>query len=134
MMTLEVSREDVAQVAERLEAMRHTIDHFSRVEMGDVMSDWQTNDMNRHRPFTMRSRHKVQTVVRPHSLREMLGLREYDRQLRRYLHIKVGRLPRPKHPHMVRRWSTRPILRAALESKLFSDMTEAFHSAISWSK
>ena len=87
------------------------------------MSDWQVKDMHRHRPFTLRSRRKVITKVRPHSLREVLGVK-------RYLAKKAGkRLPR-RRPHL--HWSTRPILRAALKAKLFQEMTDAFHRAISW--
>jgi hypothetical protein len=122
MLEIDANKQDLAQLEQTLAAMLHKLNHFSNVELGQMMSDWQVNDMHRHRPFTMRSRHKASTKVRPHSLREVLGVKRYRAKL------AGKRLPR-RHPH--RRWSTRPILRAALQSKLFTTVTEAFQR-ISW--
>ena len=121
---------DLAHADEKIAAMLHKIDHFGKVDMGREMSDWQTKDLHRHRPFTMRWRgreRKVQTVVRPHSLRELLGKRGYARKV---LHLKVGRAPR--HHRQYRRWSNRPILRESMIALLGQHMIEAFKKHISW--
>lgn len=119
MFDAEFNQDDLAGITAKLNGMLHRIDHFSRVEMGQIMSDWQTHDMHRKKPFTKRWRRKVQTRVRPHSLREMQRSKLYVRREKRHHLI-------PRH------WSSRPILRAILESKLFTDMTDAFHRAIAW--
>ena len=51
-----------------VDAMVKKLSHFRRVDIGQEMSDWQVEDMNRHRPFTMRSRAKgrAATVVPLH--------------------------------------------------------------------
>jgi hypothetical protein len=115
----------LAKLDRRLETMLHRIDHFAKVDMGHVMSDWQTQDMHRHRPFTMRSRRKVQTKVRPHSLREVLGAKRFR--------AKLAGKRLPHRPKLRRgRWSTRPILRAELLNALYMHMTDALHSFIRW--
>ena len=123
MFDLEANQEDVKSIADRLEKMKDKLDHFGKVQLGEIMSDWQTKEMHRHRPFTMRWRGKkrqVQTVVRPHSLYEMKGERK-----------RVVRAHR-RHVAPPRHWSTRPILRAELETQLFNEMNDAFHDAINW--
>ena len=130
MLEVEISRTDMSRLDEKLTEMLHKIDHFGKVDMGREMSDWQTKDLHRHRPFTMRWRgtmRKVQTVVRPHSLRELLGKRGYARKV---LHLKVGRAPR--HHRQYRHWSNRPILRELMIQLLIAHMTDAFKKHISW--
>jgi hypothetical protein len=115
----------LARLDRRLETMLHRLDHFAKIDMGHVMSDWQTQDMHRHRPFTIRSRRKVQTKVRPHSLRETLGAKRFRAKL------TGKRMPR-RSKNRRPRWSTRPILRAELLDKLYSRMADALHSFIRW--
>ena len=64
---------DTKPVSARLGAMIGRIDHFKRVGIGQGLSDFQTIDMHRDKPFTMRSRAKgmATTKIRPHSLYEM---------------------------------------------------------------
>ena len=119
MFDVNFNQDDLIAVNATLTGMLHRIRHFSQVEMPHVMSDWQTHDMHRKAPFTKRGRRRVWTRVRPHSLKEMQRSKIVYRRARR----------RHQDPH---RWSTRPILRAILEAKLFTDMTEAFQRAIHW--
>ena len=49
---------DTKPVSDALGAMIRRIDHFKRVDIGQGLSDFQTDDMHRGRPFTMRSRAK----------------------------------------------------------------------------
>lgn len=130
---IELNAEDVARINAKLTSMVRKLDHFGKVELGQVMSGWQVEEMHRHRPFTMRwtgRKRQVRTVVRPHSLREVLGERAYRRKI---LHLKTARrAPRQRHRRLYRRWSSRPILREMLEAQLWKDMTEAFARAISW--
>jgi hypothetical protein len=130
MLQVSVNSDDLRAIDKRLADMLHKLDHFGSVELGQEMSDWQTQEMHRHRPFTMRWRgrmRKVMTIVRPHSLREVLGKRGYARKV---LHQKVGRAPR-RH-RIYHAWSTRPILRAELLSRLQAHMTQAFETLIKW--
>lgn len=121
---VEIDQNDLQRIEHRIDAVIHSLDHFARTDMGRVMSDWQIQDMHRHRPFTMRSRHKVQTKVRPHSLREMLGAKRYQAKL------AGKRVPRRRHPRA--HSSTRPILRIELLTKLYAQMTEKLRDLIHW--
>jgi hypothetical protein len=126
---------------DKIGSMIAAIDHFKRVGIGHVMSEWQTEDMHRHRPFTMRSRAKGQaaTVIRPHSLFEV--------QRSAYAQRQVGRLQKLlAKPHSARyqyrgklapyrqwrRWSTRPILRSELLSTLQSRLDAAMTKLLKW--
>lgn len=130
MLDVSVNPVDLKALDERLAGMLKTLDHFGAVDIGHEMSDWQTQDMHRHRPFTMRWRgrvRKVMTKVRPHSLRETLGERRY---MRKVLHEKLRRAPRRRRTYY--RYSTRPILRSALFARLQQRMTEALEKLIRW--
>lgn len=121
-MPIEFEAEGLKHINNRLDAMLAKLDHFSKVELGDVMSDWQTKDVHRHRPFTMRWRgqkRQVATKFRPHSLYEVKRSLLQERWARRH------RMP-------PRRWSTRPFLRPGMWDKLVQEMTDAFHAAIKW--
>jgi hypothetical protein len=134
---------DTEAVEKRLTEMRDKITHFKRYDLGAEMSDWQVEDMDRHKPFTMRYRRegKAQTVIRPHSLYEMLrseGVslatpqrRHFARVVRKHLKRPVGRqyfTRLREHRH----WSTRPILRAQLEHQLFNRMVELMRQKLTW--
>jgi hypothetical protein len=73
---------DTKAIERRLEGMIQKIDHFKRLDVGAELSHWQTEDMHRHRPFTMRSRRagRAATIIRPHSLYEMKGRRRFARR------------------------------------------------------
>jgi hypothetical protein len=120
----------------------HEIAHAKRIDIGQELSDWQTEDMHRGRPFTMRSRAKgtATTVIRPHSLYEMLrsegaalpikDRRRLVRGLRSHLgHPLDRKFSRTFREH--RHWSTRPILRAELEDALERRLHDLLHK-ISW--
>src|SRR5262249_38658868 len=126
----------------RLNIMCEKIDHFKRYDLGSEMSDWQTEDLHRGRPFTMRWRRqgRVQTVVRPHSLYEMMrseGVRLEPKEYRHMRHalskaisyhrsgrhtgekLRWRRLPTLReHRH----WSNRPILRPEMWYRLIDRM------------
>jgi hypothetical protein len=109
-------------VERRLDDMLHKIGHFKRVDIGQELSAWQTEDMHRHRPFTMRNRRAgiARTIIRPHSRYEM-GLR---RRIARRM-IRKGRyLPR---------YSNRPILRDVLLEKLQSRLS-ILSEKLNWNK
>lgn len=105
----------------RVHAMYERIDHFKRIDIGQTMSEWQTRDMNRGKPFTMRFRGKgwAQTKVRPHSLYEVKASQTYEKYLR-------------KHHRPPRTWSTRPYLRDSLFNSLVSRVREAMTRCIHW--
>jgi hypothetical protein len=119
---ISVDQSDLAAIDKRLSSMLEKLDHFGRVELGEVMSSWQVGDVHRHRPFTMRWRgrqRKVVTMFRPHSRWEM----------KRELRLTRRALRRHQVPHA---YSTRPVLREVMWDRLVSEMTAAFQSAIKW--
>ena len=104
-----------------LGAMLGRLRHFKSVDVGQVLSDWQTEDMHRQKPFTMRSRRagKAVTRARPHSRYETLHMR---RALRR--HVRRG--------EAAMRSSTRPILRPELYAELWDRFQQAVHEKLHW--
>jgi hypothetical protein len=123
-----------------VDGMIKKLNHFRRVDIGLELSSWQTQNMHRHRPFTMRSRAKglATTVIRPHSefevrQRERVAKR-YERGVRRLLRQltgkskrKVRRIPKPIH-----RTSTRPYLRASLLQILQTRMQNMMRARLTW--
>jgi hypothetical protein len=109
------------------------IDHFKRVDIGAGLSDFQTQDMHRHRPFTMRSRTKglAVTKIRPHSLYEMQHSQKVTMRLRRYLRSTAKRR-RKKPPRFYAYYSQRPILREDLFAVLDERMTNLLNEKIKW--
>jgi len=125
-----------------VDAMIKKLSHFKRVDIGLEMSAWQTADMHRGRPFTMRSRAKgrATTVVRPHSLYEVQrrarALKRYERLVRRYLR-KLGK-PGGRRIRTVparitpQRTSTRPYLRDELLRQLKGRMQRMLREKLTW--
>jgi hypothetical protein len=133
---------DVGPLSNSLGRMIAQIERFKSVDIGQGLSDFQTEDMHRERPFTMRSRAKgiAVTKIRPHSLIEMehsIGRRLFWAQkVRKGAPTHSFRLTSRKirgaqlRPH----WSTRPILRPELRAVLQARMTKLLEDKISWSQ
>lgn len=125
---------DTKPASDRIGAMIGKINHFKRVDVGQGLSAWQTDDLHRHRPFTMRSRARgrAATVIRPHSLYEVERSRKTrGRVVRRFakkVHIKLA-LAR-----QYLTYSSRPILRAEMYSVLQNRMTRLLAEKITWTK
>ena len=114
---------DVApsSVVDTLNAMYKKIAHIKAVELGQTLSDWQTQDMHRNKPFTMRSccAGKASTVIRPHSLFEVKRSQRYQSGMARC--IKRGSKTKKALLillHYEPRTSTRAILREFTEALL----------------
>jgi hypothetical protein len=131
-MSLDISV-DADPLSKRLGEMLAKIDHFKRVDIGAGLSDFQTQDMHRHRPFTMRSRAKglAVTKIRPHSLYEMQHSRKATMKLRRYIRSTAKRR-RKKPPRFYIHYSQRPILREDLFAVLDERMTNLLNEKIKW--
>jgi hypothetical protein len=117
-----VTIEGLDALSKRLGAIIGRIRHFKQVDIGQVLSAWQTEEMHRKRPFTMRARRvgRASTIIRPHSLFEMKHSRRATRRAIR------------RHKPPPARWSTRPILRDQLLSELQSRLEEALQEKIHW--
>jgi hypothetical protein len=134
---------DNAALVKRLQDAHNRVVHFKRVDLGAELSAWQVEELNRHRPFTMRWRAqgRAQTKIRPHSLYEMMKSEGYAlgpkemRRARRALskHLKHP-LPRARKLKLRqhRHWSTRPILRQEMERRLIERMRQAAEEKIHW--
>jgi hypothetical protein len=120
---------DASGPAATIAGMLRRIDHFKRVDIGQGLSEWQTDDMHRNRPFTMRNRKagRATTLIRPHSRYEVNRSRAAQRRLTR-------RAKRPSYtgPTQIRHWSTRPILRSELYESLITRMTDLFGRLLVW--
>jgi hypothetical protein len=131
-MSLDISV-DTAALSKRMAEMLGKIDHFKRVDLGTGLSDFQTQDMHRNRPFTMRSRARgvAVTKVRPHSLYEMEHSAMATKRIQRYLR-STSKRRRKKAPRFSAHTSTRPILRPQLLSVLQERMTALLAEKITW--
>ena len=133
---------DVTSLQKRFDDIAAKINHFKRIDVGAVMSEWQVDDMHRNRPFTMRYRAKgmAETKIRPHSLYEMLksqGVflatkerRRYAKAVKMHLDRPVKRLRIKYREH--RHWSTRDILRKEIQERLYQQEKEALVRKITW--
>jgi hypothetical protein len=113
---------DTDKVSKRVQKMLRRLRHVKSVEVGMLLSDWQTDDMHRHRPGTKRFRRlgKAQTIVRPHSQYEIERSRQFGRRLTR-IAKRSARSKRHKDyvlPFAFLRWSQRPIVREELMDAL----------------
>jgi len=128
---------DTGPLINRIDRMIADIDHFKRVDLGAGLSEFQTEDLNRHRPFTMRSRGKgtAATKIRPHSLYEMEASVRSRKRIKRYVRdLNMGKRVRPKRAQALQylHTSTRDILRAEMYSVLWDRMTRIFHEKLTW--
>jgi hypothetical protein len=117
---------DTTAIEKRLWKMRHRIRHVKQVEIGAVMSEWQVDDLHRHRPHTKRARRigRAETLIRPHSRYEMKRSRKFTAR-------EVRRAKRRNVSPAVLRTSTRPILRAVMDERLQERYQEMMRS-IRW--
>jgi hypothetical protein len=139
---------DSKALNDRLKGMIAKLDHFRRVDIGTGLSEFQTDEMHRDRPFTMRSRAKgiAVTKIRPHSLFEMKrsarAQGRFVRARKRYEEkwLPSGKKRRKRKPKYVvvaetyRRWSARPILRPEMMAQLKDLMDYFLHQKITWTK
>lgn len=121
---------DVSGPLKTVSGMIRKVNHFKRVDIGTTLSDWQTEDLHRKRPFTMRSRAKgmAATRIRPHSRYEVMRSRKAQRRLAR----RAKRKTFIAASAIYRKWSTRPILRADMRTLLVRRLSDALHKLIVW--
>ena len=107
---------DTESVVKRLTKMRAHIQHVKEVEIGNMLSDWQTQDMHRKHPATkrIRSRGIARTTIRPHSLYEMKRSRKFGQRLVRRAKSAAKRHLKFEVPTVFMHTSQRPILRHSL--------------------
>jgi hypothetical protein len=133
---------DVSGPLATITGMLEKVNHFKRVDIGAELSAWQTEDMHRHRPFTMRSRAKgrATTVVRPHSLFEVQRSIRARSGASRLAKLQAKPRKRAYRGQLLEfssyrgRYSTRPILREELLQGLTARMNTALHEKLVWKK
>jgi hypothetical protein len=123
---------DVSGALERLDGMIEKIQHVKHVEVGQTLSDWQTQDLHRRRPFTMRSRAKgkATTVLRPHSLFEIRRSIAYQRRMGRKV-ARGGKRAMQTFSRWEVKTSMRPILRSELEERIY-ERVMALRERLRW--
>jgi hypothetical protein len=134
---------DTDPIMETLQKMHNTIAHLKRVDIGAELSAWQTQDMHRHRPFTMRNRGQgtAKTKIRPHSLYEMVRSEGATLPVKEQRHLVRGLRRKLGHPlsrrfyktlRVHRHWSQRPILRQVLEDQLWERFKTMVEEKLIW--
>jgi hypothetical protein len=125
---------DTKALSERLGVMIAKIDHFKRVDIGQGLSDFQTADMHRDKPFTMRSRAKgmATTKIRPHSLYEVKKAERTRRKVIRRFAKATSISPAVARAYL--QYSSRPILRSEMYDVLGTRMTTLLAEKVTWGK
>jgi hypothetical protein len=142
---IEVEETHLHRIITHIDGALESIKHFKESTLGGVLSEWQTKDMHRHRPFTMRAKRAgyAKTVIRQHSLLEMLrseGAYLSEKSQRRLMRIARKHFLYPKKRRRYkstyvehRHTSTRKILRDELLSALANRLLEAGQAHIGFS-
>jgi hypothetical protein len=112
---------DTSAVEKRLADMSEKLNTLTQ-EIPTEFYNWQAEDMHRKQPRqkVWRRGKSVSTIIRPHSYAEM----------KRSQHAQA-RARRRRHSHLQARWSTRPILRAELLTRLQERM-QALLASVKW--
>jgi len=138
---LEFNKEDIKRLETRMENMIKHIAHIKSVDLGNTLSDWQREDLHRHRAFTMKSRAKgrATTVIRQHSLYEMQQSVRAQRKVKRVVAaLQAGKRVRKKRLHFYlgyqQPYSTRPILRDEVYRLLPPRLSTMLREHLKWSK
>jgi hypothetical protein len=132
-----INQQDLDRISNLVTDMINKIAHVKSVDLGATLSQWQTEDLHRHRPLTMRSRAKgrATTVIRQHSLYEMQASAREQRKVKRVItSIEAGkRVRRKSFAHLrFQQKSTRPILRAELLHLLSERMHPLLKDKLQW--
>jgi hypothetical protein len=137
MLKIDIDEKTLEEVQHRVDHMLQSIDHLKSVDIGRELSDWQVEDLNRNKPFTMRYRRagRAVTVIRPHSLFEVKRSAAYQRRGARKL-IRLTKRPSRKAAAAFRliqqRISAREILRAEMLERLVERLGEMLTEKINW--
>ena len=109
---------DASKSHAAVDGMLKKLSHFRRVDIGQEMSEWQTEDMNRNSrlPCARAPRVERQPIIRPHSLFEVQQrarpVKKYERAIRRLLRGKKAqaarncRIQTPRRGHICARCFT----------------------------
>jgi hypothetical protein len=117
--------------------MLSNLKYVGEVGIGKTLGDWQVTNVGRLRPFVRRYRraHRADTLFRPHSLKEVLRSRKYQRRGARKLARLVAH-PSVKAAHAYSTFqaqtSTLPILREELIEDLSRQLLEMAVEKITW--
>jgi hypothetical protein len=137
MFTIDIDPKTLEDVQHKVDHMLQSIDHLKRVDLGAELSEWQTEDLHRNKPFTMRYRRagRAVTVIRPHSLFEVKRSAAYQRKAGRRL-IRLAKRPSRKAAAAFRafqaRISARAILRQEMLERLVERLGEMVAEKIKW--
>ena len=137
MFQIEVDEKALEEVRHSINRMVQSLEHLRTFDLGGELSAWQTEDVHRNKPFTMRFRKagRAQTVFRPHAWKQVIRSRRYQRSGGR----KLARLvlhPSRKAAAAFGRFqsitSTLPILREELVEKLGERLLEMAKEQLKW--
>jgi hypothetical protein len=114
---------DSSAVEKRLDRMTETLKELGTKGIGDELFNWEAEDLHRKKPWAQlyKRGRRASTTIRPHSLAEMKRSRQTMMRARR----------RRSHRGLRQHWSTRPILRAELYTKLVERM-HALLATVKW--
>jgi hypothetical protein len=137
MFTIDIDSKTLEEVQHKVDHMLQSLEHLRTTDIGRELSDWQVEDLNRNKPFTMRYRRagKAQTVIRAHSLFEVKRSQAYQRRGALKL-IRLTKRPSRRAAAAFRliqqRTSMRAILRAEMLERLVERLGEMAAEKLKW--
>jgi hypothetical protein len=135
MLSIEV--DGLREVERAVGQMISNIEYVQRIGIGKTLGDWQVENVGRLRPFVRRYRRagRAETLFRPHSLKEVLRSRKYQRGGKRKLARLVAHPSRKTaqaYSSFQAQTSTLPILRQELIDDLVRELGEMLVEKITW--
>jgi hypothetical protein len=141
MFTIDIDPKTLEEVQHSVNRMLLSIEHLRTTDLGGELSAWQTEDVHRNKPFTMRYRRagRAQTVFRRHSLKRIKRSIAYQRRGGSLLTRALSRRTRKGYLRTMAQYhsfqpltSTLPILREELVEKLGTRLVEMAKEKLHW--
>jgi hypothetical protein len=133
----DIEIDGLSDVQRSVSQMLSNLKYVGEVGIGKTLGDWQVENVHRLKPFVRRYRraHRADTLFRPHSRREVLRSRKYQRRRGRKLARLVAH-PSRKAAHAFSSFqaqtSTLPILREELVADLSRQLSEMLVEKVTW--
>jgi len=141
MFQIEVDEKALEEVRHSINRMVQSLEHLRTFDLGGELSAWQTEDVHRNKPFTMRFRKagRAQTVFRPHSWKRVKRSILYQRRGSSLLTRALSRRTQKGYLRTMAQYhafqplaSTREILRQELIEQLGTRLVEMAREKLKW--
>jgi hypothetical protein len=138
---INIDLEGLDEVRHSINRMAQSLEHLRTTDLGGELSAWQTEDVHRNKPFTMRYRRagRAQTVFRAHSWKRIKRSIAYQRRGGSLLTRALGRRTQKGYLRAMAAYhafqpltSTRAILRQELIEQLGERLVEMAKEKLHW--